>query len=271
MATATHGGELAPTLDVPTARDRSVSLLKVLQTAKLDVAPRCRSQRGFVRFLKRAARDERFMNHVEGVRDALVQLAVGDRENHGGVVLTIAGVNGGEGASTLSILLSLLLGSSSTRSVAYVDAQFQPQRFAALAELFGLSRGIEQFEAEWSELETHRARGQENVLFLRNPEAPKCLDFFSDREVGALLADLRQEFDFTVIDMPGVLKDASNFFLAPNVDGVYVVAQPGRTTVDDLNRSVSGVQQAGGEVKGVVLNQQRAPRWARLLWRDFFF
>jgi succinoglycan biosynthesis transport protein ExoP len=68
-----------------------------------------------------------------------------------------------------------------------------------------------------------------------------------------LLAEVRTRFDVILIDAP-ILPVADAFVLAPRVDGVLLAYQAGRVARDVLKQTKMRVENAGGKVWGVVLN-----------------
>ena len=106
---------------------------------------------------------------------------------------------------------------------------------------------------------------------MKNSGTEQGLEFFSDKQLSIFLNDLRQHFDFTIIDMPPMLKETSNIFLAPAVDRFYLIATAGKTRLSDLERCKDLAEAAKARIAGVILNQQHAPFWSRFFWGNFFF
>jgi len=70
---------------------------------------------------------------------------------------------------------------------------------------------------------------------------------------------LRWNFDYVLIDCPSLKVSADATMLAPIVDGVAAVVEAGRTRRDQIHRTRSVLEQAGGSFLGFVLNQRRYP------------
>ena len=112
---------------------------------------------------------------------------------------------------------------------------------------------------------------QPNVYFLKNSSGELSLDFFSDKQLEAFLKSLRQQFDFTIIDMPPLLAESSNVFVAPAVDRLYLTVSAGKTRLAEVDRCIQITEEAGGKISGVIVNHQKAPLWSRLFWKEYFF
>ena len=68
-------------------------------------------------------------------------------------------------------------------------------------------------------------------------------------------ATMRSPDALTIVTGGGILDDPDVFTAAAVADGVLLVAQRGRSLREDLTRSRSEIEQAGGTVLGAVLVQ----------------
>lgn len=256
---------------MPVKATSQYSLLDHVSGGALRLPHEYRAQKSFFRLLKRAGSDQALIEQVSRLRDAIVLSGVRTRDTNGGVIIALAGPKGKEGVSLISLLLALSLGGCTQRRVALIDGRFNLQRFAVLSNVLELSQNNVRLQKGTTELTGYYNEAHPNVYFLKNGQTEDSLDFFSDKRLGILLSDLRQQFDFTLIDMPPYLRETSNLFLTPLVDRLYLVTVPGKTTRTDLKKCASNAEEAGGKVSGIVINQQRTPLWSHLLWKDFFF
>ncbi|MBI4603856.1 MAG: hypothetical protein HY721_18020 [Planctomycetes bacterium] len=264
------GPEELPGLGAP-APD-SFSLLQHVTSGALTLPREHRAQRGFFRLLRKVGSDPSLIEGIQRLRDAVILSAVRDKTLTGGVTVALTGVTGGEGVSLISLLLGLALGEARQRRVAFLDGRFDVQRFQVLADVLGLSKSAAMRHKGGS----HQVVGyynewQPNVYFLRSAGIEDSMQFFSDRRLGLFLTDLRQHFDYTILDLPPLLKGPASVFAIPHVDRIYVVAEAGKTFLSQMGHSVEAIEHAGGQLSGVILNKQRAPFWSRFLWREFFF
>ncbi len=229
-----------------------------------------RSQKAFFRFLKRAESNSAVTESISRLRDAIVVTAIGNKATNSGTIIALTGARGGEGTSAISLLLALSLGSCSHRRIAWLDGNFDGERFAGLSNVLELSKNPIKFKKGASVLTGYSSRSQANVVFLKNSGAEKCLDFFSDKRLALLLSEVRQQFDFTVIDIPPLTRETAGLFLVPLVDHLYLVGVPRRTSYREIQKCVSTAKQAGGAISGMILNKQQTPVWSRMFWKDFF-
>ena len=251
------------------------SLVDLIAKSNLNLPRKYKEEKSFFRFLKKAGSDKVMMDAIRRFRDSVLLSSIGGGQKRpqqkGGLTIAVAGPSGGEGSSFLSLMLALSLGNCAHRRIAILDGHFNNQRFRALTDIFSLSRNSVSLSKGSSQILGYYNEAQPNVYFLKNASAEREIDFFSDKQLNFFLSDLRQQFDFTIIDMPPLLNGTAGIFLAPSVDRLYLVSSVGKTHSTEIERSVDLVKQAGGEVTGVVLNQQKTPMWSKVFWREFFY
>ena len=246
------------------------SLLDYVANGTTSVPREFRSQKPFFRFLKKAGSDPEVVDELRRLRDAVIASTIREK-GPGGLIIGIAGSEGGEGSSTIATLLALSFGECFHRKVALFDGRFNMQRFQVLADLLGLSRNSVTINKGLSEVVGYCNEAYPNVYFLRNAGAERSMQFFSDKRLTPFLADLRQHFDFTVIDLPPILNDTSTLFAAPHLDRLYLVGEAGKTRMSKIGKSLQAIRQAGGQLNGVILNKQKTPLWSKVFAREFFF
>ena len=90
---------------------------------------------------------------------------------------------------------------------------------------------------------------------------------------GNALAALNDPTDFlrlvgiqnkvVLIDCPPLSSSAAVLRLAPYVDGVLLVVEDGKRTKAEIDRAVSTIQAAQGNVLGLILNKRQyiLPKW----------
>lgn len=247
------------------------SLLQHLNDGTVRLPREHRAQRTFFKSLRKASGDDNMLEMVHRLRDSVILSVVRDKGLTGGVTLGLSSPVGGEGVSLLSLLLGLSLGECRQRRIAVFDSRFDMKRFQLLSDVFGLTKASAPFHKGPSPVVGCYNEWQPNLCFLRNAGPEGSMHFFSDKRLGQFFGEMRQSFDFTIIDLPPLLKDTTAVFSLPNLDRLYLVAEAGKTLLSQVSRCLERVRQAGGDVSGVIVNKQQAPLWSRWIWRDFFF
>lgn len=250
------GGESSPLLDQIAHVPRSVGRMH-------------RHQKAFFRLLRKAVTSREHLEMLLRFRDSVMRSALKKKDDGTGLTVAISGVQGSEGASFLSLLLALSLGSMRHHRVAFLDGRLHESRFEALADVLSLSKNSWSTQKGDDEVVGYVNEFQPNVYFLNS--ADQSLNFFSDKDLDAFLTNLRVKFDFTVIDMPPFLQESSNVFVAPAVDRLFLVVSAGKTRMTAVDKCIEVAEEAGIEIAGVIVNHQKAPFWSRKLWREYFF
>lgn len=82
----------------------------------------------------------------------------------------------------------------------------------------------------------------------------KPTELLSTPALDHLLIEARQNFDIVIVDAAPILPVADGFVLAPKVDAIILTYQVGRVARDVLKRTKLRVQNVGGNVIGIILN-----------------
>ena len=76
--------------------------------------------------------------------------------------------------------------------------------------------------------------------------------------IAALIADLRQEFRYVMLDCSPVEQYSDASFVAPRVDGIVMVIRSEVTRIETAMKTKRQLEWAGGKVIGTVLNDKRS-------------
>lgn len=250
--------------------DRSPLLDQLVQASR-KIGQRHRHQKAFFRLLRKGLTNRDHLEMLLRFRDSVIRSRLKKEEEGTGLLVVVAGVEGGEGASVLSLLLALSLGAMRQHRVAFLDGRLHKPRFDALSDTLSLSKNSWSTQKGDGEVLGYVNEFQPNVYFLNNASADQSLNFFSDKELPAFLTNLRISFDFTVIDMPPFLHETANVFVAPAADRLFLVASAGKTRMAAVDKCIEVAEEAGIEIAGVIVSHQKAPFWARKFWREYFF
>ena len=66
---------------------------------------------------------------------------------------------------------------------------------------------------------------------------------------------LRQSADWIIVDAPALEASKDALKIVPNMDGVVIVVRSDATAIDQVQMLKSEVEQAGGHILGIVMNQ----------------
>lgn len=98
------------------------------------------------------------------------------------------------------------------------------------------------------------------ALIPSGPQPRNSADLLSGDRLGEVLEDMEKTFDVIVVDTPPILRVSDALVVAAQVDGVVLVAQAGRTSLDGLRRAASALRRGAVRIVGVAINQEQDRR-----------
>ena len=180
---------------------------------------------------------------------------------HRVVVVTSATV--GEGKSTTACNLALALADAGSRvllidlnlRLPQVDRYLQVEPGAGVANVLSGRIAVKNAVLRWVD-------GGLDVL----PAGPVPFnpsELLASRATAALLDEVRQRYDYVIIDAPAVLPVTDAAAVAARADGVVLVVRYGRTSEEQVAAAVNGLEAVGVLLLGVALTGTRPSRWRR--------
>lgn len=171
-------------------------------------------------------------------------------------VLLVASCFPGEGKTTIAINLAIALSQHGTTCI--IDGDL---RRPGVARAFGIScqRGLGDVLIGSLKLEEALVPVESvpNLTILPSgPSAPAHPgELVSSEAMAGLLRNLREQFEFVLVDSPPILPYADGRALSPQVDGVILVGRAGFTNREALRRSMELLAEVhSAPVLEVVLN-----------------
>lgn len=170
------------------------------------------------------------------------------------VILVTSGKKS-EGKTTLATNLSATLAQSANRTI-IIDADL---RRPALHRSFGIeskTSGLVDYLTGQKSLDQVIRMTPVDGLFVipAGPIPPNPSELLGSKKMADLIEELRQEFDYVIIDTPPVLPVTDAVLLSRAVDGVVLVVRGQETQKQVAKEAASRLQQAGARILGVVLN-----------------
>lgn len=170
-------------------------------------------------------------------------------------VISITSPNPGEGKSTTIANLAISLAESQQR-VLLIDADL---RRPSVQKLFGLPPTLGLADvltraATVTEATQHKVLPNLDVMPAGNAtKAPSVV--FGSPEMAALFTDLRETYDWVLVDAPPILLVNDGAVLASLSDGCIMTVNAGVTRIEALDRSSEHIAAAGGRILGLVINR----------------
>lgn len=93
------------------------------------------------------------------------------------------------------------------------------------------------------------------TLLTSGPVPPNPSELLGSEKMKQLLAQLREEYDYVLIDAPPVIAVTDAAVLASKVDGVVLVLDSGNVRPEMAQQAQKLIQAANGKILGAILNK----------------
>ena len=227
-----------------------------------------RRAKHLLKALTRSVDNPKVSQAIQHVRNQVYLNARGYRSEDTGRIVANCGVVGGEGVTTVTLLLMMSLAELKHSRILYIDGAFDREKFVTVKELFSLKK-VPTMSSNGYFLQCYTAKNP-GLCFMTSEVSLSPIKFFSDGEFESFVEELKGSFDYILFDMPPLLNSSETRLFVPYADVLYMTCIPGKTLVSDLERCKALATECGRAFDGAVLNRQRLPIWARLWGRDFF-
>ena len=168
--------------------------------------------------------------------------------------ITVVSANAGEGKTTTLSNLAFVFAQAGY-STLMVDADLRRPRLARYAELKS-KVGLSSYLSEGLELkDVVFQTGHENLYML--PSGPIPTDpsgLIGSHRMQGLINEVSRRFDIVLIDSPPVLGVSDASLLVSRADATLLVLQPRKMPIKALLRTKTLIQNAGGQIMGLVMN-----------------
>ena len=159
-----------------------------------------------------------------------------------------------EGKSTTVCNLAVTISQSGNRTL-IVDGDL---RRPVIHKKFNLLReiGITDYLVKGKSIEEIAKKTDvENLYVITCGEIPhNPSELLGSKKMEAFIKDVRDKFDFVIIDSPPVITVTDATVLSRKVDGVIIVVSSGNVGKTEINRSAGLIQSIGSNLIGVILN-----------------
>jgi len=160
----------------------------------------------------------------------------------------------GEGKSTTACNLALTLASAGTR-VILVEGDLRRPRVADYMGLEGAVGLTDVLIGRAALDDVLQPWGSSPLSVLTSGALPpNPSEMLSSAQMGELIASLRTRADMVLIDSPPLLPVTDAAVLTRECDGALLVVRQGRTTREQLTRSLEALRSVGARLLGTVLN-----------------
>ncbi len=175
-------------------------------------------------------------------------------------VVMFAGVDPGSGCSRICAQTAEVLAANITGTVCVVDANL---RTPSMPEYFGVTnhRGLTDSLLQDGPVRSFAKQVRPNNLWLLScgALAADSANLLRTEKLNARLRELRQEFDFILMDVPALNHYADAAAVAKLCDGIIMVLEANSTRREAARKMTESLQATNTPILGAVLNKRTFP------------
>ena len=170
--------------------------------------------------------------------------------------LLITSPSPGEGKSSVTANLGIVMAQSG-RSVVLVDADLRRPNLHKIMELSNRKGVSTLFVQPKLNLDgSLQPTAVPNLFVLPAGDVPpNPSELLGSAKMFEIIGRVKDHADLVIIDSPPIMAVTDSAVLAPRVDGVILVVQPGNTNLGAAKQAVEQLRRVGANVLGVVLNE----------------
>ncbi len=158
-----------------------------------------------------------------------------------------------EGKTVTAINLATAI-AQSEYSVLLIDADLRKPRVYKALGLTN-SKGLSTYLAGASDMNIIQQGPLPNLSVITSgPIPPNPSELLTSNRLNFMISDLSEKFDIIIFDAPPLLSVTDSLILSKVLDGTLVVARAGKTTYDDLRKSLKSLIDLQSHVLGIVIN-----------------
>ena len=197
---------------------------------------------------------------TEAFRNLKAALSVSVPKKEGGTAIMLTSAYPEDGKTTVTVNLALMF-SLSNAKVVLVDADIRKGRVAKYFKRKS-SPGLSDCLSGQNTLDEviHQSHLNENLSYITcGTHSPKPYELLESNEMKELLQELRNRYDYVIIDTPPILLISDALALATVTDGTALVCRHNVSYVSDISRAINSLEFAKANILGVIVNDYKAP------------
>ncbi|MBQ8323161.1 MAG: CpsD/CapB family tyrosine-protein kinase [Clostridia bacterium] len=190
---------------------------------------------------------------------ASISLSIPKKQSGEGTVIVMTSACPEDGKTTVSVNLALMFAMSEAK-VVLVDADVRKGRVARFFRKRS-APGLADFLSGQSDLSSivHRSHENENFSYITcGTHSPRPYELLESDEMKNLIAELKKEYDYVVVDTPPLLLVSDALAITSEADGAVVVCRHQVSYVSDIAKTLNTLSFAKANVLGVVVNDYDA-------------
>ena len=241
-------------------------------TAKISNSTHAqRAKKASEKSKRRSHRSEYLLNKntpfdvTEAFRNLKASLSVSVPKKENGVAIMVTSAYPEDGKTTVTTNLALMFAQSDAK-VVLVDADIRKGRIAKYFKRKSAPGRSDCLSGQNTLDEViHNSHVNENLSYITcGTHSPRPYELLESEEMKKLVEELRNRFDYVIIDTPPVLLISDALALSPATDGAVLVCRHQVSYISDIERALNTLQFAKAKVLGVVVNDYKAPKVSKI-------
>jgi len=164
----------------------------------------------------------------------------------------------GEGATTTAAVFASILVRRRGGRVVVVEANLRTPSFETAFGVKPVPGLVELLQGQATLAEVAQATAVPNLFAIAAGHVTATpATVFDSPSLPALFAQLRERFDFAIVDLPPVNVYGDALIVGPRLDAAIIVIEADATRVPDVERARRTLERCGVRFVGSVLNRQR--------------
>ncbi len=174
-------------------------------------------------------------------------------------LLGVVGSRHGEGTTTTAAVFAAILVRRRGGRVAVVEANLRSPSFETAFGVRAVPGMAELIEGKATLAEVAQATQVPNLFAIAGGDtALATATLFDSPNLPAVLGQMREHFDFTIVDLPPVNVYGDALIIGPRLDAAIIVIEADATRVPDVERARRTLERSGVRFVGSVLNRKRS-------------
>lgn len=164
----------------------------------------------------------------------------------------------GEGVTTTCTILASVLARAGVGEVVLIDANLRTPSCHDLFTTSGSAKGLSDLLANGIGLkDLVWPTSIPNLSVIKSGRPLQSPSHLYQGRIVELLAQLRKDFRYIIVDCAPVKDYSDSSFLAPKVDGIVLVIRAEQTRIETAVKTKRQLEWAGGQIIGAVVNRKQ--------------
>lgn len=188
---------------------------------------------------------------------ASISVSIPKKQSGDGIVLTMTSACPADGKTTVAVNLAMMF-SESNAKIALIDADVRKGRVARYFKSKS-SPGLVDYLSGAVSLDEVKRQVNENLTYIPcGTHSPRPYELLESEEMKKLITQLKEEYDYVLIDTPPLLLLSDALAIATEADGTIVVCRHQSSYVADIAKTLNALSFAKAKVLGVIINDYTA-------------